>query len=133
MSEQNVNSPVAAAAQAIKLITDQLTNGELHMKSTCKELGWSFPRIRSRALTLAKKMNCTLVKVTRGVYILDPIVQKSPTAAPAVEPPAEDNTTITSDALVEGDGTEDDDGDDYTLDPDAVEAALLDNTPPTDG
>jgi len=76
MTEQNNNStptPVATTEQAIEYITAALTNGELHMKEACHTLGWSFPRIRSRSLTIAKKMKCEFKKVSRGVYILDPI------------------------------------------------------------
>lgn len=126
MSEQNANSTPATVAttdQAVEYITNALTNGELHMKEACKELGWSFPRIRSRSLTIAKKMKCVFTKVNRGVYILEPINDNS-TEAPV------EAAGITSDAVVESDDTKGDD--DHTLDPDEVEAALLgdsNNTP----
>ena len=71
----------ATVEKAIEYITDALTNGELHMKEACKELGWSFPRIRSRSLTIAKKLNCTFMKASRGVYVLDPINKDIPKTA----------------------------------------------------
>lgn len=72
-------SPVAKAEYGVKYITDALINEKLQMATACKELGWSFPRIRSRALTVAKKMNCAIVKVSRGVYILEPLKKSGST------------------------------------------------------
>ena len=94
MAEANVSkTPVVATTEhAVEYITNALVNGELHMKAACKELGWSFPRIRSRALTIAKKMKCTFTKTSRGVYILEPLEP--------VAPEVEDSTSITSDSLV---------------------------------
>ena len=117
MTEPNVSRArvVATTEHAIGYITNALVNGELHMKTACKELGWSFPRIRSRALTIAKKMKCTFMKTSRGVYILEPLEQAVSIGGP---PPVEDSNPITSDSnITTGDGT--------TLDPDEVEAALL--------
>ena len=129
MAEANVSktSVVATTEQAVEYITNVLVNGELHMKAACKELGWSFPRIRSRALTIAKKMKCTFMKTSRGVYILEPLKQ----AVSIGGPPPEIKTTedpgavINSDSHVEGADT------DYALDPDEVEAALLGNNDST--
>ena len=126
MSKQNANSAPATVAttdQAVEYITKALTEGELHMKVACKTLGWSFPRIRSRSLTIAKRMKCTFTKTARGVYILEPIGNSS-TEAPTKA------TKITSDAVVKGDDTKDDG--EHILDPAKVEAALLgdnNNTP----
>jgi len=74
----------------IDYITNALTTGTLVMKTACKELGWSFPRIRSRALTIAKRANCTLKAVTRGVYILEPNKTE----------PINENNNITSDSTI---------------------------------
>ena len=131
MSEANVNSssapdgrkvhpPVATTEHAIEYITNALLHGKMHMKEACKELGWSFPRIRSRALTIAKKMNCVFTKTTRGVYILEPI--GAPVSEETIENPA---VAVTSDSTLV-------DNDEPTLDSAEVEAALLgdnDNIP----
>lgn len=105
------------AKQAVAYIENALTNGELHMKETCKELGWSFPRVRSRARTIAKKLNSTLTKRARGMYYLEPHTTPEPTNTTEA-------TDITSDAAV--DAPQEDNG--HTLDPNAVEAALMGNT-----
>lgn len=87
MAESNVSkTPVVAATEyAIAYITNALVNGELHMKAACKELGWSFPRIRSRALTIAKKMKCSFIKTSRGVYVLEPLKQAISISGPSTE------------------------------------------------
>ncbi len=102
MTEQNNNltpTPVATTEQAIEYITNALTNGELRMKEACHTLGWSFPRIRSRSLTIAKKMKCIFKKIDRGVYILDPIDGGSPVVSPSIivsmdKGPEEDEPTL---------------------------------------
>jgi hypothetical protein len=109
--------------QAIEYIKNALTTGELHMKDACKTLGWSYPRIRSRALTIAKKLNSTLTKRTRGVYYLEPH-----TAKDSVPPKPTDTTEaidIVSDTIVVNEHQEDNG---HTLDPKAVEAVLMGNT-----
>lgn len=102
------------AKQAVEYIENALTNGELHMKETCKELGWSFPRVRSRALTIAGKLDSTLTKRVRGVYYLEPHATPEPTDTTEA-------TDVVSDAVV--DAPQEDNG--HTLDPNAVEAALM--------
>ena len=77
------NQIEASVDQAIKYIRDKLINDKLIMADATETLGWSFPRIRSRAHTICKKLNGTFTKVERGVYILQP------------------NETITSDASIE--------------------------------
>ena len=125
MAEPNVSKTavvVATPEVATKYITNALVNGKLHMKAACKELGWSFPRIRSRALTIAKKMKCTFMKTSRGVYILGPL-------NPLLDPTAsvvEDSTEINSDTLIAGEDVDDEDDTDED-DTDEVEAALLSN------
>lgn len=114
-----INRTVATPEMAVEYITNALANGELHMKEACKELGWSFPRIRSRAHTIARKMKCAFMKTSRGVYILEPL--ETPTSV-------EDSAEVVSDTSIEG-GTKDDD--EYTLDADEVEAALLGNNDST--
>ena len=106
------------AKQAVEYIENTLTNGELHTKETCKELGWSFPRVRSRMLTIAKKLDSTLTKRARGVYYLEPHT----TPEPADITEAAD---IVSDAVVDAPQEEDNN----TLDPAAVEAAIMGSTP----
>jgi len=105
------------AKQAVEYIENALTNGELHMKETCKELGWSFPRVRSRSLTIAKKLNSTLTKRARGVYYLEPHTTPEPTNT--IEA-----TDVVSDAVVNE--PQEDNG--HTLDPNAVEAAIMGST-----
>lgn len=105
---RQVHPPVATVERAVEYITNALTDSKLYMKEACKELGWSFPRIRSRALTIAKKMNCTFTKVTRGEYILTPI---------------NDTTETPAETPVEAINTE------PSLDPDEVERALLGDPP----
>lgn len=140
MSEQNVpdedgrkvHPPVASTDTAVEYITSALTDGKLLMKDACKELGWSFPRIRSRALTVAKKLNSTFTKVSRGVYILEPLetaVSKTLESTPEI---TDENPTTAESAVVENDATIVDDPtdnlteeDEPTLDPAKVEAALL--------
>ena len=122
MAEPNVSKTsavVATTEQAVEYITNALTNGELYMKAACKELGWSFPRIRSRALTIAKKMKCTFTKTSRGVYILEPFETSTS---------VEDSTGVVGNTSIE-DGTKDTDK--YKLDPDKVEAARLGNNDST--
>ena len=92
------------------------------MKDACKKLGWSFPRIRSRALTIAKKLNCTFKKTSRGVYVLEPINSEIPTAKDTTDKSSTE--TVESAAVVKDD--------EHTLDADEVEKALMgdgDSTP----
>ena len=136
MSEQNVRQssapdgrkvhpPVATTSCAVEYISNALTHGELRMKEACKELGWSFPRIRSRALTIAKKLNSTIVKTSRGVYVLEPITETVETPAEATEnPTTADSAVVTSDSVISEDA-------EPTLDPAKVEAALLGDNDPT--
>ena len=105
------------AKQAVEYIENALTNGELHMKETCKELGWSFPRTRSRMLTIAKKLNSTLTKRARGVYYLEPHTTPDPIDTTEA-------TDVVSDAVVDAPQ----EGNGHTLDPNAVEAAIMGNT-----
>jgi hypothetical protein len=106
MSEQSTNPVPASAKDAVEYITNALVNDKLSMNAACKDLGWSFPRIRSRALTIAKGMQSVLTKVERGIYILD------------------STTSVNTDATIGADA-------EPTLDPAKVEAALLGNTPPS--
>jgi len=62
----------ATPERAVVYITNALTTGELVMKTACDDLGWSFPRVRSRAQTIAKKLNGIFKKSARGVYFLEP-------------------------------------------------------------
>lgn len=139
MSEQNVpdedgrkvHPPVASTDTAVEYITSALTDGKLLMKDACKDLGWSFPRIRSRALTVAKKLNSTFTKVSRGVYILEPLE----TAVSETPEITDENSTTSDSVVVENDATIVNDPtdnpaeeeDEPTLDPAKVEAALLGN------
>lgn len=80
MSEDTTNTTnttadakVAADAATVNTyIQDKLVNGTLSMKEAVNELNWSFPRIRSKAKTIAKKLNGTLVKKARGEYSFQP-------------------------------------------------------------
>lgn len=64
---------VAADATTVATyIQERLTTSTLSMKEAVTTLGWSFPRIRSKAKTIAKKMNGTLVKKARGEYAFQP-------------------------------------------------------------
>ncbi len=56
--------------KAEEYIQTALINGKLEMKQACEELGWSFPRIRSKAMTICKKLGGEFVKESRGVYFL---------------------------------------------------------------
>jgi hypothetical protein len=96
MSESKV---VATKEQATEYIESALVNGTLEMKAACKELGWSFPRIRSRAQTICKKMGGTFEKTSRGVYYLcvPPDPNKEPgIAEPQTEPEVEEKHEITA-------------------------------------
>jgi len=63
---------VATAIEAVEFIQNALVGGELNMKTATEALGWSFPRIRSKAKTIAKKLNGTIAKKSRGIYLLEP-------------------------------------------------------------
>jgi len=62
----------ASVAEAVEYIRSALINGKLNMKEATTELGWTFPRVRSRAKTICKKMKGTFEKESRGVYIFQP-------------------------------------------------------------
>lgn len=71
MSTQTSNpQPVATKEMAEKYIQDTLLNGKLEMKDACNTLNWSFPRVRSKAMTICKKLGGEFVKESRGVYYL---------------------------------------------------------------
>jgi len=67
----SIKEPVSVT-EALSYIKDKLVNGRLVMQEATEALGWSFPRIRSRAKTVCKKLNGKFVSVERGVYILEP-------------------------------------------------------------
>jgi len=69
MSTQPKNV-VATKEIAEEYIRTTLINSKLEMKQACEELGWSFPRIRSKAATICKKLGGKFVKESRGVYFL---------------------------------------------------------------
>lgn len=67
------NSTKAVAVDvATEYIRDQLINDKLIMADATEKLGWSFPRIRSRALTICKTLKGTFVRLERGVYMFEP-------------------------------------------------------------
>ena len=70
-SNAEVKTPADKAA-VDTYIQDKLVNGTLVMKDAVSELNWSFPRIRSKAKTIAKKLDGTLVKKARGEYSFQP-------------------------------------------------------------
>ena len=63
---------VASKTDAIKYITEKLTTSKLVMADATRDLGWTFPRIRSRAKTICKKLNGSFVAESRGVYVFVP-------------------------------------------------------------
>jgi len=89
--DNSMSTQTATKEVAEKYIQDALVNGKLEMKAAVKELGWSFPRIRSKAKTLAKKLNGVLTKDTKGIYFLKTdIVKEVPVASVPEEPSAEE-------------------------------------------
>ena len=77
MTDQETTTNVEASAKVVAdaaavnaYIQEKLTTSTLVMKDAVTTLNWSFPRIRSKAKTIAKKLNGTLVKKTRGEYAL---------------------------------------------------------------
>jgi hypothetical protein len=65
-----------SAAEAGEYIRRALVEGKLNMKTATTDLGWAFPRIRSRAKTICKKMNGTFEKESRGIYYFQPREEK---------------------------------------------------------
>lgn len=106
--------------QGVEYIQNALTSGELNMKEACKTTGWSFPRVRSRALTIAKKLNSTLTKRTRGVYYLKPneVLNNTP-------PTESTNTTETTENIASDAAIDVPQENEHALDPNKVEAALM--------
>ena len=89
---------VATSQEAANYIETALISGHLVMKDACKELGWSFPRTRSKAQTICKKLGGTFIKKERGVYYLNPndstpkeiqTPEETITTAAVVDPPDE--------------------------------------------
>ena len=115
VNTKSIPNAVATAEYAIEYITNALTNEELRMKNACKKLGWSFPRIRSRALTIAKRLNCAIVKTSKGVYILEPL-----------EIPIVSNT-IVSNAIVDDPIVDDPIVDDPIVDDPIVDDPIVDD------
>jgi len=64
-------------AEGVEYIKEQLINGKLIMADATEKTGWSFPRIRSRAITICKKLGGSFVKENRGVYIYDDVSRVS--------------------------------------------------------
>jgi len=64
--------------QGVAYIQDCLVNGKLVMTLAVEETGWSFPRVRSRAITICKRLGGVFEKESRGVYIFSNI--KEPVA-----------------------------------------------------
>lgn len=95
----STQSNTATKDVAEKYIQDALVNSKLKMKKAVQELGWSFPRIRSKAKTIAKKLNGVLTKDTKGVYFLktDDVKAAAVIDAPVVETPE----TVTVETPVE--------------------------------
>ena len=56
----------------VAYIKSQLIESILVMKDAKKITGWTFPRIRSRAITICKNLKGTFEKVERGVYMFQP-------------------------------------------------------------
>lgn len=75
----------ASVLEAVSYIRERLLNSKLIMAEATEELGWSFPRIRSRAKTICKKLNGKFVSTERGVYIIEP--QGSPSSPPPISDP----------------------------------------------
>jgi len=63
---------VATPTEVVEYLQSKLTTSTLIMKEAVATLGWSFPRIRSKAKTIARKMNGELVKKSRGEYAFQP-------------------------------------------------------------
>lgn len=76
------NKEPVSVAEAVSYIKDRLINDKLIMAEATEKLSWSFPRIRSRARTICKKLNGKFVSVERGVYILEPQDSPPSTATP---------------------------------------------------
>jgi len=66
-----ITKHIATPAEAVEFIQNALVGGELNMKTATEALGWSFPRIRSKAKTIAKKLNGVMIKKSRGIYFLE--------------------------------------------------------------
>ena len=62
---------VAPATVATEYIIERLSNDKLVMLDAVNKLNWSRPRIRSRALTISKRLKMDLVATERGVYVLE--------------------------------------------------------------
>jgi len=102
MSTQTTNNQsVATKEQAEEYIRNALINGKLEMKQACKDLGWSFPRIRSKAKTISKKLGGTFTKDVRGVYFLDTGTNTQPSTSSTIESSAEITEDNTTDNIVE--------------------------------
>jgi hypothetical protein len=77
MTEETTNTTtattkkIATADEAITYIKNALLTGELNMKDAVDTLGWSFPRIRSKAKTISKKLGGTFTKKSRSIYYID--------------------------------------------------------------
>jgi len=71
MSSETTTKTVASVEDATNYIKNTLVTGELNMKEATKALGWSFPRIRSRAKTICKKLDGVFTKKSRGIYFLE--------------------------------------------------------------
>lgn len=56
--------------QAIEYILYYLDKGGVNMQQAVKDLGWSFPRIRSRILTICNANGSARVSLKRGVYAM---------------------------------------------------------------
>jgi len=72
MSETNTTSKkIATKEEAVEYIKTALISGELNMRDAVQTLGWSFPRIRSKARTIAKTLNGILTKKARSIYFVE--------------------------------------------------------------
>lgn len=71
---------VATAEEAVAYIRDHLLTGKLVMAEASKQLGWTFPRIRSRAKTICRALGGEFTKEMRGVYFCKNNSDSAPTS-----------------------------------------------------
>lgn len=68
-----MSNPEMSRIDGATFIQEKLISGKMIMKEVCKETGWSFPRVRSCAKTICKRLGCIYVRESVGVYYADPI------------------------------------------------------------
>jgi len=76
--------------EGVEYIRDQLVNGELIMADATEKTGWSFPRVRSRAITVCKRLGGKLEKKERGVYVYESVTECMPVGD--ITPPTKDDS-----------------------------------------